>query len=63
MLLYQPQDVLLGSLQGEYWVKEAVEPTALLLEEDEEEPALVVLVLVLGTEDWAAGGPAALEVL
>lgn len=59
VLLYQAQDVLLASLQGEYCVKDAVEPTALLLEEEEEESALVVLVLEL--EGWGAEEAAVLE--
>ncbi len=39
MLLYQAQEVLVGSLHGPYCVKEAVEATALMLE----------------LEDWTAG--------
>lgn len=62
VLLYQAQDVLLASLQGEYCVKDAVEPTALLLEEEEEGSGLVVLVLVLELEGWGAEEAAVLEV-
>ncbi len=49
MLLYQAQEVLLGSLHGPYCVKEAVEGTALVLELEDG------TALVLELEDWTAG--------
>ena len=61
MLLYQAQEVLLGSLQGEYWVKDAVEAMALLLVKEGEERRLVLLVLALEMEDWDDEGVAVLE--
>lgn len=60
VLLYQAQEAV-AVLQDEYWVKDAVEPTALSLEVEEEEeeeevePELLDVVVLLAepvSEDW-----------